>query len=230
MRATNRSSRRAATSAAVQQVVCKGFAVVPRRFSVIMVPPQAEHDLPLVYDPDRVVEYVRRRPWLVVARVSQVLHLLLQSKYYNHHSEPPVLHPPQITAACTQYLSFKLQQGASERLKGLLPEQAAQREDPSAARQEGQLICNLLTGLGPTFVKLGQILSVRPDVVGEQLSQDLAQLQVRVAHPHPALHSPSPALAQNAGARAFCFLNDLAGPAEPVTLPATAWHACRQQW
>ena len=34
-----------------------------------------------------------------------------------------------------------------------------------------------LTELGPTFIKLGQILSTRPDIVGVQFAGELAQLQ-----------------------------------------------------
>lgn len=37
-----------------------------------------------------------------------------------------------------------------------------------------------LTELGPTFIKLGQILSTRPDVVGVSLASELAQLQDEV--------------------------------------------------
>lgn len=51
---------------------------------------------------------------------------------------------------------------------------------------EGDVIPNLttperirhaLTDLGPTFIKLGQILSTRPDLVGPELTEELAQLQ-----------------------------------------------------
>lgn len=35
----------------------------------------------------------------------------------------------------------------------------------------------VLTELGPTFIKLGQLLSTRPDVVGEELAAELSQLQ-----------------------------------------------------
>lgn len=37
----------------------------------------------------------------------------------------------------------------------------------------------LLTRLGPTCVKLGQVLSMRPDLVGEEYAASLAKLQVR---------------------------------------------------
>jgi ubiquinone biosynthesis protein len=34
-----------------------------------------------------------------------------------------------------------------------------------------------LTELGPTFIKLGQILSTRPDLAGDELAEELRQLQ-----------------------------------------------------
>lgn len=43
-----------------------------------------------------------------------------------------------------------------------------------------------LTELGPTFIKLGQILSTRPDLVGNELSEELKSLQTAVpADPTP---------------------------------------------
>lgn len=44
----------------------------------------------------------------------------------------------------------------------------------------GQRLRAMLTDLGPTFVKFGQILSTRPDLVGEELAQELGKLQDRV--------------------------------------------------
>ena len=38
-----------------------------------------------------------------------------------------------------------------------------------------------LTDLGPTFIKLGQILSTRPDVIGVSLAEELEKLQSDVA-------------------------------------------------
>ena len=44
----------------------------------------------------------------------------------------------------------------------------------------GQRLAQALTELGPTFIKLGQALSTRSDLVGEQIAADLAKLQDRL--------------------------------------------------
>ena len=41
----------------------------------------------------------------------------------------------------------------------------------------GQKLAKALTDLGPTFVKLGQALSIRADILSEEMCQDLAELQ-----------------------------------------------------
>lgn len=46
-----------------------------------------------------------------------------------------------------------------------------------------------LTELGPTFIKLGQLLSTRPDLVGVQLAEELKQLQADVPADPPDLVS-----------------------------------------
>ena len=56
-----------------------------------------------------------------------------------------------------------------------------ERLDESTERR----IRKALSDLGPTFVKLGQLLSVRPDIVGVKLSEELRALQDRVP-PEPA--------------------------------------------
>ena len=38
-------------------------------------------------------------------------------------------------------------------------------------------MCVALEGMGTTFIKLGQFLATRPDIIGEQLSNDLSKLQ-----------------------------------------------------
>jgi ubiquinone biosynthesis protein len=47
-------------------------------------------------------------------------------------------------------------------------------------RHYGVRLRSALTELGPTFVKFGQILSTRPDLIGVELSNELSQLQDKV--------------------------------------------------
>jgi ubiquinone biosynthesis protein len=44
----------------------------------------------------------------------------------------------------------------------------------------GQRLRSALTELGPTFVKLGQVLSTRPDLVGSDIAQEFSKLQDQV--------------------------------------------------
>lgn len=51
--------------------------------------------------------------------------------------------------------------------------------------REGERLAAAFGELGPSFIKLGQVLSVRPDLVGEALAADLGQLRDRLP-PFPA--------------------------------------------
>jgi ubiquinone biosynthesis protein len=44
----------------------------------------------------------------------------------------------------------------------------------------GTRLCGAFTELGPTFIKFGQVLSTRPDILGEKLAKELSVLQDRV--------------------------------------------------
>jgi len=41
----------------------------------------------------------------------------------------------------------------------------------------GAKLCNALQGMGTTFIKLGQFLATRPDIIGEDIAQELEKLQ-----------------------------------------------------
>jgi len=41
----------------------------------------------------------------------------------------------------------------------------------------GKKLCNALQEMGTTFIKLGQFLSTRPDIIGENVSKELEKLQ-----------------------------------------------------
>ena len=40
----------------------------------------------------------------------------------------------------------------------------------------GQNLCEALQGMGTTFIKLGQFLATRPDIIGEEMAKDLEKL------------------------------------------------------
>ena len=44
----------------------------------------------------------------------------------------------------------------------------------------GQNLCEALQGMGTTFIKLGQFLATRPDIIGEEMAKDLETLQDKV--------------------------------------------------
>ena len=59
----------------------------------------------------------------------------------------------------------------------LLSTLLARRSDQTT----GQRLASALVELGPTFIKLGQTLSTRADLVGEEVAADLSRLQDRLA-------------------------------------------------
>lgn len=54
------------------------------------------------------------------------------------------------------------------------------RRDPPPPAQRGRHIREMLDELGPTFVKFGQLLSTRPDILPADIIQELVKLQDRV--------------------------------------------------
>jgi len=50
-------------------------------------------------------------------------------------------------------------------------------EEKNANLSEGEKLCNALQEMGTTFIKLGQFLATRPDIIGEDVSKKLEKLQ-----------------------------------------------------
>lgn len=55
------------------------------------------------------------------------------------------------------------------------------RRGDLATTSPGQRLAQALVALGPTFIKLGQALSTRADLVGEEMAAELSELQDRLA-------------------------------------------------
>ncbi|MBM3571457.1 MAG: 2-polyprenylphenol 6-hydroxylase, partial [Alphaproteobacteria bacterium] len=55
-----------------------------------------------------------------------------------------------------------------------------------ASKRPGERLARALQSLGPSFIKLGQALATRADLIGDDIAADLAQLQDRLA-PFPGV-------------------------------------------
>ena len=44
-------------------------------------------------------------------------------------------------------------------------------------KNPGEKLCIALEGMGTTFIKLGQFLATRPDIIGDELAKDLEKLR-----------------------------------------------------
>src|SRR5881397_2399137 len=65
----------------------------------------------------------------------------------------------------------------THRLTDLFPRRGAREEVDGQPSQRGQHVREMLDELGPTFVKFGQLLSTRPDVVPPDIIAELRPLQ-----------------------------------------------------
>jgi len=54
------------------------------------------------------------------------------------------------------------------------------KNTPLQNNNPGQNLCIALQGMGTTFIKLGQFLATRPDIIGEEMAKDLEKLQDKV--------------------------------------------------
>ncbi len=53
----------------------------------------------------------------------------------------------------------------------------SQKKEMDTQKDEGERLSNSLESMGTTFIKLGQFLATRPDIIGEELSRKLENLQ-----------------------------------------------------
>ena len=53
----------------------------------------------------------------------------------------------------------------------------SQKKEIDTQKDEGERLSNSLESMGTTFIKLGQFLATRPDIIGEELSKKLENLQ-----------------------------------------------------
>ena len=74
----------------------------------------------------------------------------------------------------------------------------------------GSKLCNALQGMGTTFIKLGQFLATRPDIIGENISQELEKLQDKL--PAFDLREAKNILREELGKENFDKITDISNP------------------
>ena len=74
----------------------------------------------------------------------------------------------------------------------------------------GKKLCNALEGMGTTFIKLGQFLATRPDIIGENISKDLEKLQDKL--PAFDLEESENILKKELGEKNFLHILNLSKP------------------
>ena len=74
----------------------------------------------------------------------------------------------------------------------------------------GAKLCNALQGMGTTFIKLGQFLATRPDIIGENISKELEKLQDKL--PAFSLNDAKNILRDELGKENFNKITNLSEP------------------
>ena len=77
-------------------------------------------------------------------------------------------------------------------------------------KSSGENLCTALQGMGTTFIKLGQFLATRPDIIGEELAKSLEKLQDKV--PAFDLHDAKKIIKKEIGENYFKDIKELSEP------------------
>ena len=77
-------------------------------------------------------------------------------------------------------------------------------------KKPGEKLCDALEGMGTTFIKLGQFLATRPDIIGDTLADDLVKLQDKL--PPFELYESKRILKKEIGENLYKNIIELSGP------------------
>jgi len=84
-------------------------------------------------------------------------------------------------------------------------------------KKPGEKLCIALQGMGTTFIKLGQFLATRPDIIGEDMAKDLEKLQDKV--PAFDLYEAKKIIKKEIGEKQF---NNIIQISEPIAAASIA--------
>ncbi|XP_027367938.1 uncharacterized protein LOC113873812 [Abrus precatorius] len=111
--------------------------------------------LPEAYDPQDVAQYFSARPHVVALRILEVL-----------------------SSFASAMISIRT--SGFRKFLWLNPEE--DMDDTSSQYNFGMVLKETLLNLGPTFIKVGQSLSTRPDIIGVEMSKALSELHDQIPH------------------------------------------------
>ena len=77
-------------------------------------------------------------------------------------------------------------------------------------KSPGEKLCNALQEMGTTFIKLGQFLATRPDIIGEKLANDLVKLQDKL--PPFDISEAKKIIKEELGEKIFLNIENLSEP------------------
>jgi len=86
----------------------------------------------------------------------------------------------------------------------------SKRKIINKSKTPGAKLCDALEGMGTTFIKLGQFLATRPDIIGEALVDDLVKLQDKL--PPFELYESKRILKKEIGEILYKNINELSEP------------------
>ncbi|XP_061347044.1 uncharacterized protein LOC133292630 isoform X2 [Gastrolobium bilobum] len=109
--------------------------------------------LPEVYDPQDVAHYFSVRPHLVALRILEVF-----------------------SSFASAVISIRT--SGFRKILQLNPEEEV--DDKTSQYNFGMVLKETMLNLGPTFIKVGQSLSTRPDIIGVEMSKALSELHDKI--------------------------------------------------
>ena len=93
----------------------------------------------------------------------------------------------------------------------------SRKQNINAIQDEGERLSSSLESMGTTFIKLGQFLATRPDIIGEELSKKLENLQDKL--PPFSIHQAKEIIKKDLGTETY---NSIINLSEPVAAASIA--------
>ena len=89
---------------------------------------------------------------------------------------------------------------------------SVQKRILNQSKTAGEKLCDALEGMGTTFIKLGQFLATRPDIIGKELANDLEKLQDKLP---PFKYEEAETILKEVGENQFKQISNFSEPSLP---------------